>query len=259
MDMSALKNRLKKLKSGGANPNLWRPQDGKQIIRLVPYRYGDNPLGPFVELYFHYDLEGPNYLSPISFQEGKGIGTQELIDRSDPVAEFAEHQRRSNGDEGFEVYKTLYPTLRIYAPVVVRGEEDKGVRFWGFSKTVYEQLMEYMVDPDWGDLSDAQNGRDIKLTYTTEGVQYPETSIQPKPSQSPLAGSEAELRKLYESQVKITEAFDEIPTEDELESALESWLNSTVEEEEESPTQASQQGELEESDDFDEEYEKMFN
>ena len=41
---------------------------------VLPYKF--NKDNPFIELYFHYDLGGKNYLSPISFG------------RPDPIEEF---------------------------------------------------------------------------------------------------------------------------------------------------------------------------
>ena len=35
--------------------------------------------------------------------------------------------------------------------MVVRGEEKQGVKFWGFGKTVYQELLSIM-DPDYGDI-----------------------------------------------------------------------------------------------------------
>ena len=35
----------------------------------------------------------------------------------------------------------MEPKLRTFVPVVVRGEEGEGVRFWGFGKTVYQEIL----------------------------------------------------------------------------------------------------------------------
>ena len=264
IDLDAIRNRLKTIQNGGGNASLWKPSSGEQVVRFVPYRYGDNPLGPFVELKMHYDLPGSNFVSPISFTEEKGIGTQELVERGDPVAEFANHQRRTNGDAGFEIWKTLYPTNRVYAPVLVRGEEDRGVRFWGFSMTVYEELLEYFADPDWGDLSDPKTGRDIKVKYLLPkdtGEQYPKTKVAPSPRVTPLAEDKETLRKYYDQMERVEDVFD-IATEEELEDALQNWLKmeDEADEEEEEPVSASLESsdDGEEEDDFDDAFNELF-
>ena len=42
--------------------------------------------------------------------------------------------------------------MRIFAQVIVRGEEDKGVRLWEFGKNIYQSLLSLADDPDYGDL-----------------------------------------------------------------------------------------------------------
>lgn len=248
-------------KGGGGTSKLWKPNEGKQTIRLVPYRYQME--FPFIELYFHYELPGePNYLSPISFTDENEIGDDSLVDRRDPIAEFAEEVRRNRGQEGYEMWKTLYPKQRTFAPVVVRGEEDQGVRFWGFGKTIFEELLEKFADPDWGDLSDPQEGRDIKVTYIPRAqsdTNYPKTKINVSPKQTPLAEDEEQLKSFYDSQVRITEVFD-VPTEDELEEALENYIQGEEDQDsatasEESNTEA-EVGET--TSDFEEEFDEMF-
>ena len=61
MDLNAIKNRLNQLQTTNTRTsNLWKPQPGQQLVRIVPYKH--NKDNPFIELYFHYDLGGKNYL-----------------------------------------------------------------------------------------------------------------------------------------------------------------------------------------------------
>ena len=53
--------------------------------------------------------------------------------------------------------------MRSYAAVVVRGEESEGVRLWAFGKQVYQNLLNVMLDPDYGDITDIKEGHDIKV------------------------------------------------------------------------------------------------
>ena len=39
-------------RGGGSSSVFWRPQDGEQVIRIVPTEDGD----PFKENYFHYTI-----------------------------------------------------------------------------------------------------------------------------------------------------------------------------------------------------------
>ena len=71
--------------------------------------------------------------------------------------------------------------------MVVRGQEDQGPRIYGYSKTIYEQLLNILFDPDYGDITDIMEGNDIRLTYgRTQGRLYPETKIRVRPMKTAL-------------------------------------------------------------------------
>jgi hypothetical protein len=48
--------------------------------------------------------------------------------------EFATKLKKSGDKDQMELAKKLFPKLRVFAPVVVRGEEDKGVSFMNLVK-----------------------------------------------------------------------------------------------------------------------------
>ena len=222
MDLNAIKNRLSQLQTAtNRTSNLWKPQPGNQIVRIVPYKF--NKDNPFIELYFHYDLGGKNYLSPISFG------------RPDPIEEFAQKLKGTGSKDDYRLGKKVEAKMRTYAPVVVRGEEAQGVRFWGFGKTVYQELLSIIADPDYGDITDAVSGRDVAVVFKTAeetGKSFPSTSIRVKPNQTPITEDASLLETLTENQKNITEIYQEQSYED-LTQALNDYLNggSTTEEE----------------------------
>ena len=62
----------------------------------------------------------------------------------DPIVEFSKKLRKSSESENWRLAKQLDPKMRVFAPVIVRGEEEKGVRLFEFSKTFtwnYYQLL----------------------------------------------------------------------------------------------------------------------
>ncbi len=67
LDINALKSKLNSFKrTGGGDRDtaIWKPKEGKTVIRIVPWK--DNPENPFIELYFHY-LGNKTHLSPLSY------------------------------------------------------------------------------------------------------------------------------------------------------------------------------------------------
>ena len=66
-------------------------------------------------------------------------------------------------------------------------EKTQGVKFWGFGKTVYQELLS-ITDPDYGDILDPINGRDVGVEFLTaeETASFPKTNIRVKPNQTPI-------------------------------------------------------------------------
>jgi len=225
MDIQKIKERLNQLqKSQKSTNSFWKPLPGKTQIRIVPYKF--NKDNPFIELYFHYSMgDNKTHMSPVSFG------------RPDPINEFADKLKSAGDRDTWIQGKRLEPKMRTFVPVVVRGKEAEGVKFWGFGKTVYQELLGFIADPDYGDLSDPITGRDIVVEHQTPaeaGNQYGKTLIRVKPNQTPLTEDTTVLERVAESQVDITEIYTE-PTYDELKEVLENFLNP---DQDETPTES---------------------
>ena len=250
MDLDAIKSKLNQLQSTSSTANnFWKPDPGKQVVRIVPYTH--NKENPFVELFFHYNLgQNKTYMSPVSFG------------RPDPVQEFADKLKSTGDKDEWIQGKRLEPKMRTFVPVVVRGEENDGVKFWGFGKTVYQELLGFIADPDYGDISDEMSGRDIvveRQTPAEAGNQYGKTTIRVKPSQTALVEDGTEMEKLMNNQTEITELYKE-PSYDELKVVLTNYLNpSATEEVSESTTMSTPSRETSKTvDQVDDAFDKLF-
>jgi hypothetical protein len=121
--------------------------------------------------------------------------------------------------------------MRTYAPVIVRGEEDKGVQIWGFGKTVYQTLMGLMLDEDYGDITDPTEGRDIKVLCTKQpGKKWAMTEVRPRGKQSPLSGNSETSNGWLTNIPDLTEIY-RCKTYDELSKIVNDWINDDVSEE----------------------------
>lgn len=223
--MDKLKQKVNQLQNKDPKRSiLWKPQPGKQVVRIVPYK--KTPDWPFIDLKFHYNLNKQTYLSPDTFG------------RPDPVVEFSNRLKHSKDKEDWKMGKKLEPKVRTYVPIIVRDEEGEGVKFWGFGKKVYQAIVSYMTDPDYGDISDLTSGRDLVVEFHTAedlGASYPDTVVRPKPNQTPAVDpNNKELIKSISNQPDIMEVFTE-PSYDELKDALYAWLHPEETEEEVSP------------------------
>ena len=226
MDINAIKSKLSQLQSTtSTKENFWKPEPGTQVVRILPYKH--NKDNPFIELFFHYNLgNNKTYLSPLSFG------------RPDPVAEFADKLKSTGNKDEWIQGKRLEPKMRTFAPVIVRGQESEGVKFWGFGKTVYQELLSVIADPDYGDITDPTNGRDIMIERQTPaeaGNQYGKTTVRVKPNQTPITEDDNQLQSIFDNQADLTELYTE-PSYDDLKEVLKNYLNPSSEEETETTT-----------------------
>ena len=240
MDLNALKQKLdtlqQKTPTGGEKRDytltFWRPTVGKQQIRIVPSAF--NSKNPFTELKFYYGITNKVMLSPLNYGE------------KDPIALFAKKLREEYTKENYLLAKKLDAKTRVFVPVVVRGEEDKGVRLWQFGKLIYEELLSLAVDEEIGDYTDISSGRDLTIETVgpeSTGTQYNKSSVRVRLKQTPLSEDATLVEKWTKEQPDPNGEFKRF-TFDEMKAALEKWL---------SPEDAADEGDIisEPSEDFD--------
>ena len=219
MDLNEMRNRLSAMQSkqsgkgsGEKKSVFWKPSVGKQVIRVVPSKY--NKKNPFTEMYFHYGIGKNTMVSPINFGE------------KDPIVEFAKQLRTTSDKENWRLAKKLDPKMRVFVPVIVRGEESEGVKLWQFGKELYMDFLNLADNEDVGDFTDVMNGRDITLTTVgpeVTGTSYNKTTIMPKVKETLLAEDKATIEALLENQPNPMEVFKKY-SYDEMKTALQEWL-----------------------------------
>jgi len=214
IDLDAIRKKLDQLSGTNSRRNtMWRPQEGEEAtIRLLSF--ADNDGQPFKERWFYYNIgNNPGLLAPYQF--GK----------PDPIQELINKLRDDGSKESYELAKKLYPKMRSYAPVVVRGEEDRGVRIWAFGKTVYQSLLNIMLDEDYGDITDPHDGRDVKVVCTkTPGRMWAMTEVRPRGKQSKLSDDSSEAKRWLDEIPDLDEMYT-CKTYEELEKIVNDWLN----------------------------------
>lgn len=218
MDLDVIKQRLEALQKPASNNSnngkslFWKPSIGKQSIRVMPSKF--NKSTPFSELYFHYGIGKPVMISPINFNE------------KDPLVEFAKKLRQTDSPENWKLAKKIEPKVRYFAPVIVRGMEDEGVKIWQFGKELYATFLQLAMDEEVGDFTDINQGRDIKLNTEgpeMTGTKYNRTTATPSMKVSQASPDAAQVESWLENQVNPPGVFKQVPY-DEMKANLESWL-----------------------------------
>ena len=219
IDLAAIRKKLNQISGQNSRKNvMWRPEEGSETtVRLIAYP--DNEGQPFKELMFYYNIgNNPGLLAPYQFS------------KADPIQELITKLRDEGSKESYELAKKLYPKMRCYAPVIVRGEEDKGVRLWAFGKQVYQTLLNYMLDEDYGDITDPTEGRDVRITCTkTPGKMWATTDVRPRGKDSPLSEDTGKSKKWLDNIPDVNDMF-ELKSYEELERIINEWLSGDEEE-----------------------------
>jgi hypothetical protein len=170
----------------------WKPTNGKHQVRIVPSAY--TPEYPFTELKFHYALGKFPMLALSS------------LGKQDPVEEFVKELRKTSDKDNWSLSGKISPRTRIFTPVIVRGEEGRGVRLWGFGTNIYKALLALAEDEDIGDYTDAMNGYDM-IVEQVPGNPYPTTTVRIKPKTLPLSIDPAQAEKWLKEQPNPLESF----------------------------------------------------
>ena len=214
IDFDAVRRKLNNLSGNNRKfASNWKPKIGEEhTVRILSFP--ENEGQPFKELWFYYNIgNNPGLLTPNQFGN------------PDPIQELINNLREEGTKESYELAKKLYPKMRTYAPVIVRGEEEKGVQIWGFGKTVYQALLGLMLDEDYGDITDPMSGRDIKVSCVKQpGRKWAMTEVRPRGKQSELSDS-AEQSKTWLDNIPDIGQIYSCKSYDELSKIVNDWIS----------------------------------
>ena len=174
-----------------------------------------DPKNPFQEVFVHYGFGKFPIYALTNWGE------------KDPIVEFAAQLRKTNDKENWSLAKKLDPKMRVFAPVIVRGEEEKGVRLWEFGKEIYMQLLGIAEDEDYGDYTDISEGRDFTVDVVkgdVGGRQGLKSSIRIKPKTTALSTDAALIQSFLKEQPTLLEIQRKM-TYDSLKEVLQNWLS----------------------------------
>ena len=205
--------------TGANNQSILKLEEGEHQLRIAPYTH-DLEM-PFQELWFHFGVAGRTFLCPTKM---KG-------DPPDPICEFAskcwDQFTKTNDDSFKEMFKNMAAKLRVYVPVVKRGEEDKGIRWWSISpRTTYKDVLNHVRSAlrQNVDITDENEGLDLVVTmaHGFNSWLVPEniiTALKP----SPLAAKK-DIPTIIDSVTPVNELFQFAPV-DEMKLALDKHIN----------------------------------
>ncbi|MDP3986986.1 MAG: hypothetical protein Q8P81_02055 [Nanoarchaeota archaeon] len=217
LDLSKIKERLAvasgQKKAGDSSNTFWKIPQGESVARIVPTPDGD----PFREHFQHYNVgKSMPFLCP-----RKQFGEQ------CPVCEYVNKLFKSSNEDDIALAKKIMSKPRYFSPVMVRGEEDKGLRWWSYSKTTYVKLLKLVNRTDeYGDITDPEHGTDLVISYSTpKGASFPITDFEPRRKESPICKdlTDDRCKELLETIPDLEKSLNRKSSSD-IQKALNEWI-----------------------------------
>ena len=222
--------RKKELEKKGSGNGLLFPKEGTLRMRIKSPG-DDQELGMEVVQFYIPGVGG--VISPATFDEPC------------PFMEKYEELKQSKDEDDKELAKRLIPRRRyVIGGIIYKDDKGNGVDYDGQNRgvliagAVYQDIIDlYLDEDDWGDMTDPDDGYDIKITRTGKGkmdTNYSVTACPKGKNPNPKYIKEVDLEELIKAQM---------PSYDELEDKLNEFLNgagtSSDDEEEEKPKKKS--------------------
>lgn len=176
----------------------WNPREGKNVIRILPAwtTKGVNAGKFFYRAFLHYGFraEGRNRAYPCL----------QMFDEhaSCPACEFIDVLKEEGSEESTNLSRRLRRQARYYVNLIDRRTPGE-VKIYGMRRRQMRALRGYLQDPDYGDVTDPEEGRDVIIDRTGVGLQSQyEIRIRPKTSEIELEGWEEKLHKLHKEVIE---------------------------------------------------------
>ena len=230
IDLDLMRRKREEMSKGGGGGNYEfdKLESGKNVRRVL-FPKGTSKTY-FEEGFLHFGL-GENGKTvatcPQTFdiwesneevgKDGKKVKRVKKPARKCPICEEVARLKASKDKEDKKLADKLKATKRIYVNVINREEEEEKVMVLPIGVTICKALLDFVCDPDYGDVTDYTEGRDVTITKTGKGLST-EYTVIPKPKAS-LASEEMSEEELDEKMVDLKSLFSEKSYE-ELEALL---------------------------------------
>lgn len=202
-NINKIKEKIGDVASKTKQSAIWKPSKPKNIVRIVPYNKDKEC--PFVKLFFHYEVNDgtakpKTVLSPATFGD------------PDPFAEAAQVLQQTGDNDDWKMAKALVPKERIFAPIIVRGEQNKGVLWMSLGVKTYDQIIKIMQNADEQgiDIVDVKKGVDLVVEVVSKEqskTNYSSTTITPRQKQSQLSDDPEQVKTWLEEQPDIFDVY----------------------------------------------------
>ena len=176
--VAALRERLKQLDLGGGGAGFYTPKVGKNVIRILPetgdMEYFFQPVGR------HYFPGNKSVYCPAFTTEKE---------RECPVCEIVKQLHTAGDKASKKLAESLGVRRSWWMNVIDRSNEKAGPLVFTPGVMVFNSIITYINDPDYGDVTDIEDGVDIVIERTGTGKETSYEIIARRKS-TPLASDD---------------------------------------------------------------------
>lgn len=206
LNMEAMKAKLdSESRSGNYNNAEYdKLKQGKNVRRILWPKGNSDSF--YSEGFLHFNL-GEDGNTVVTCP--KTFGSKERC----PICEYVEELQKSKNKEDAKLASKLKATRKIYVNTISRDDDEETPKVLPIGVTVLKGLLEAICDPDYGDITDPDEGRDVTITRKGEGMKT-EYSVLIKPKASivsdELSASEIEDEMTDLDSLFVKKSYEEL-------------------------------------------------
>jgi len=203
LDLELLKKEFQEAVAQQVQEEYWVPEMGESLIRILPP--ADGKLF-YKKVGIHYRLAG----------SGMEFCPRMTADDQCPICEVVDELRKSKSPAAVQLVNRLAGVERYLMNIIPLNEDQKRVRQYIAPKTVRLALLKIILDPDYGDITDLERGRNVVIEKVQGGGGFVNYSVRVKPreiSVRELLGREltlGEIPDLNDFVMKRIKSYDRL-------------------------------------------------
>jgi hypothetical protein len=193
LDFELLRKEYLEAMAQQATDEYWVPEFGENLIRVLPPR--DGKLF-YKKVGVHFKLVGSGMEFCPKVTEGLAC----------PVCEVVDQLRKMKTPVATQLVNRLAVVEKFLMNIISLKEgEEKSIRQYLAPKTVRLALLKTILDPDYGDLTDLQRGRNVVIEKVQGSGGFVNYTVRVKPREVPI--KEILGRELYLEEIPDLNEF----------------------------------------------------
>jgi len=193
IDLNALRAKHQELVNSGSNnnnseflSNFIQLEEGTNVVRILPGKDEDTMFYAETKIHRVPDAQG----------NIKNVHCRKVHGEKCPLCDLYYALWKTGRKEDEDLARTIKPRARYYMNAVDRESGD--VKILSIGVILFKKIIAAMLDEDFGDITDLDNGFDFKIIKIMEDKWPKYDQSQPRPKSSP-AGNKAEVAAWMDS------------------------------------------------------------